>query len=80
MLLDVKIVLYWLSAQSDAQALIRAGYLMPEEPQGDDEEEDEEDEMDEDFTPEMADRLRGMITMGMSHVPGFRFGGPRADV
>lgn len=41
-----------------------AGYLMPEEQEQDGEEEDEDDEMDADFTPEMADRLRGMITMG----------------
>ena len=40
------------------------GYLMPE--QDEEPEIGEEDEMDEDLTPEMADRLRGMITMGES--------------
>ena len=39
-----------------------AGYLMPEEQQGE-EEDDEDEEMDEEYTPEMAQELmrRGLI-------------------
>ena len=41
---------------------MHAGYLMPEEQQGEDEE-DEDEEMDEEYTPEMAQELmrRGLI-------------------
>ena len=47
---------------------------MSEEPQQEEMEEDEEDdEMDADFTPEMAEKLRGMITMGEQHLPTLHF-------
>ena len=42
---------------------------MSEEPQHEEMEEEDDDEMDADFTPEMAEKLRGMITMGEQHLP-----------
>lgn len=43
--------------------MVLAGYLMPEEQQGEEEEEDEDEEMDEEYTPEMAQELmrRGLM-------------------
>ena len=45
-----------------SHSVMLAGYLMPEEMQGE-EEEDEDEEMDEEYTPEMAQELmkRGLI-------------------
>ena len=52
-----------------SQADLSAGYLMSEEPQQEEMVEEDDDEMDADFTPEMAEKLRGMITMGEQHPP-----------
>lgn len=50
-------------ATSQSPQMVLAGYLMPEEQQGEEEEEDEDEEMDEEYTPEMAQELmrRGLM-------------------